>query len=129
MKKFIHKANPMDVLNQYHDTVESAKELEYEETEDVEGAVDICGNLDPDSESEQYEFVSRKDVQDSDGLWTEYTLYYDVLNDRYVTVFGDSDLYRPEDEDFDMEFESEAEALEWFDDYDGIYDDDEDVDW
>lgn len=129
MKKFVHKASPMDILNDYSDRVDSAKDIDEEEIEEVEGAEDICGSLDPDSESEQYEFVDRKEVQDSDGFWTEYTLYYDVLNDRYVTVFGDSDIYRPEDGDFDMEFESEAEALEWFDDYDGIYDDDEDVDW
>ena len=123
MKRYVHEASPMDMLNAFEDRVEELK------AEDIENATDICGNLDPDSDSQQFEFMDRKDVLDSDGFYTEYTLYYDVLNDRYVTVFGDSDIYRPEDGDFDMEFESEAEALEWFDDYKGFADDEDEVDW
>ena len=76
-----------------------------------------------DSEG-QYEYIKSKDVNDYDGWRTEYTMYYDLINDRYVFVFGDSDLYDPNDgyEEFDWECDSEAEANEWFDNYSG-YDD------
>jgi len=104
MKRFIHKATPMDMLDRYSRTVESAER--------------VCG--DSDIDSDQYELIDKKSVMDSDGFYTDYCLYYDVLNDRYVTVFGDSDIYRPEDEDFDMECETEAEAREWFDSYHGF---------
>lgn len=72
----------------------------------------------------QYEYIKSKDVNDYDGWRTEYTMYYDLINDRYVFVFGDSDLYDPNDgyEEFDWECDSETEANEWFDNYSG-YDD------
>lgn len=72
----------------------------------------------------EYEYIKSKDVNDYDGWRTEYTMYYDLINDRYVFVFGDSDLYDPNDgyEEFDWECDSEAEANEWFDNYSG-YDD------
>lgn len=102
---------------------------EDEDSESVEGSCDVKGS-NYDSDESTWEKLESKSVKDSDGFWTDYTLYYDALNDRYVTVLGDSDLYGPEDGYFDAEFDSEAEAYEWFEDYDGIYDnDDEDIDW
>ena len=73
----------------------------------------------------EYEYIKSKEVYDYDGWRTEYTMYYDLIEDRYVFVFGDSDLYDPNDgyDEFDFECESEAEANEWFDNYEG-YDDD-----
>jgi len=76
---------------------------------------------------DQFELISRKSVQDSDGFYTDYCLYYDSVNDRYVTVFGDSDIYTPEDGYFDAEFDTESEATEWFNSYTG-FEDDEDYD-
>ena len=64
--------------------------------------------------------VDKKPVEDSDGFMTDYTLYHDTENDKYVTVFGDQDLYKPEDENFDMEFDTEVEAKEWFSTYEGF---------
>lgn len=64
--------------------------------------------------------VDKKPVEDSDGFMTDYTLYHDTENDKYVTVFGDQDLYKPEDENFDMEFDTEVEAKEWFATYEGF---------
>ena len=57
--------------------------------------------------------IDKKDVQDSDGFWTEYCLYTD--GERFVCVFGDSELYGPEDESsWDFETEYAEEAKEWF---------------
>ena len=65
-----------------------------------------------------WELVDRKDVLDFDGFWTEYSLYCD--EERFVCVFGDSELYGPEDEsNWDFETESPIEAYEWFHDYAG----------
>lgn len=74
--------------------------------------------------AEQYTFIKSKQVEDSDGFMTDYTMYYDTENDRYVFVFGDNEVYKPEDEDFDYECETEEQANEWFDSYDGFAEDD-----
>ena len=79
-------------------------------------------------EDGRYTFVDSKVVSDSDGFLTEYTMYYDTVEDRYVFVFGDSELYSPYDENFDWECETEDEAIEWFDSYVGPGDDN-DVDY
>lgn len=74
---------------------------------------------------EPYTYVKSKTVYDSDGWTTEYTMYYDEVNDRYVFVFGDSDYYNPNDgyEEFDWECDTEREANDWFNNYNGFEDD------
>jgi hypothetical protein len=97
--------------------------------------------------------LDSKEVKDSDGWWNEYTLYMNIQttvenwinflktadkNDpqvpdewvRYVCVFGDRELYDPNDgyDEFDYECESKKEAYEWFDNYEG-FDDEEDEDY
>lgn len=63
-----------------------------------------------------WEMLRKKDVLDVDGFRTEYTLYCD--EERFVCVFGDSELYGPEDDsNWDFETESPIEAYEWFDAY------------
>ena len=59
-----------------------------------------------------WELIDRKHIEDSDGFLTEYSMYYN--GNKYVFVYGDSELYRPEDEYWDWETESEEEAYEWF---------------
>ena len=78
-----------------------------------------------DNDFESYTFVKSKTVYDSDGWTTEYTMYYDEVNDRYVFVLGDSDYYNPNDgyEEFDWECDSEREANDWFNNYNGFEDD------
>ena len=66
----------------------------------------------------------RKQVQDSDGFYTDYTLYFNPSTGMWVTVFGDADIYRPEDGNYDWEGENEEEAYEWFESYNGFADDD-----
>ena len=67
-----------------------------------------------------WELVDRKSVLDYDGFYTEYSMYTD--GERYVMVFGDSDIYRPEDGDWDWETDSEETAYEWFSHYNGFED-------
>lgn len=71
----------------------------------------------------EWNLVEKKDVVDSDGFWTEYTLWYNEFNDQWVCIFGDSDIYYPENSYYDAEFEDEGEAREWFDSYNGFADD------
>lgn len=82
----------------------------------------IKDSLNEGTSNSRFVELDKKSVEDSDGFMTDYTLYHDTENNKYVTVFGDSDLYRPEEENFDMEFETEKEAKEWFDSYKGFAD-------
>ena len=68
--------------------------------------------------------MASKSVADSDGFYTDYTMYEDTENGSYVFVFGDTDLYRPEDEDFDWECDTLEEAWDWFDVYTGFKEED-----
>lgn len=82
-----------------------------------------------DLEDGVYEVIKTKEVRDFDGFITEYTLYGVVQSGEpyYVCVLGDRDLYDPNDGDVDFDFETDsyAEAVEWFEDYNG-YDEDSD---
>ena len=80
-------------------------------------------DYDETTSTKRYEFVKSKSVIDMDGFNTDYTMYHDLETDTYVFVFGDSDIYGPEDGDFDWECDSLAEAEEWFDSYTGFEDD------
>lgn len=71
----------------------------------------------------EWEMVKRKGVQDSDGFWTDYTLWHNRKTDQYACFFGDSDLYTPETSNPDAEFDAYEEAQEWFDDYKGFEED------
>lgn len=77
--------------------------------------------------SEGFIEKASKSVKDSDDFSTDYTMYYDTENDKYVFVFGDKDIYRPEDGDFDWECDSEEEAQKWFDFYKGYVNGEEDM--
>lgn len=74
-----------------------------------------------------YDLVDRKNVEDSDGLLTQYS-WYKTSDGNNVFVFGDPDIYLPEDEDFDWETEDDDAAREWFDNYEGFADDDDEYD-
>ena len=72
----------------------------------------------------KYVYIRSKSVMDYDGFYTDYTMYYDVLEDKYVMVFGDRDYYSPDDGDIDAEFDDKEVAEEWFDNYNGFEDED-----
>lgn len=81
----------------------------------------------------QWEEIAHKSVPDSDGFYTDYTMYKwagdpSEVEDIYICVFGDNELYYPDSKypDCDFSTSNEAEAYEWFDSYGG-FDDDEDV--
>lgn len=72
-------------------------------------------------ESEEWEYVASKDVYDWDGFLTEYTWYRNA--DGYnVFVFGDPDLYGPEDGEWDYDTENAELAENWFKTYEGAGD-------
>ncbi len=71
-----------------------------------------------------YELVDRKNVEAYDGFLTQYS-WYKTSDGNNVFVFGDPDIYVPEDEDFDWETEDDDAAKEWFDNYEGFADDDD----
>ena len=78
---------------------------------------EIPGTFDAEEMENEWEQLKNKQVYDSDGFTTDYTLYHNIVTDQYVCIFGDRDLYRPENSDFDWEGDSEEEAFEWFDSY------------
>ena len=71
-----------------------------------------------ESEESGWKEVDSKSVPDSDGFTTDYTMY--EKDGKYIFIFGDKDAYTPENSDPDWEAESEAEAKEWFDSYNGF---------
>ena len=84
-------------------------------------------DIDGEDMTDRYEKIDTKTVYDSDGFTTDYTLYYDHYENNYFTIFGDNDFYGPEDSYHDMDFEDNyEEAMEWFDNYEGIYEGDND---
>lgn len=84
------------------------------------------GWYDDDEEDSEYELVDRKSVRDSDGFMTDYSWYMNFEGSS-VFVFGDSDLYRLEDGEFDHEEDDPEAAQEWFDNYHGFGDDEDDI--
>lgn len=97
-----------------------------EVTQDSESvtSANIIVAADDDSEWEE---LRTKDVLDTDGMLTDYTLYVNRDGSRYICMFGDKDIYEPDPDYADWEGESQEEAYEWFDNYsvgDEEYDDD-----
>lgn len=77
-------------------------------------------------EENDWKELACKQVKDSDDFWTEYTLYVNADGDKFICMFGDRDFY-PADESYaDFETESEEEAWEWFNSYNGLMDDEDD---
>lgn len=98
--------------------------VENYEDDEVESAVDI----DEETEDPEWTMLNKKFVRDSDGMLTEYALYTNQDEDKYICMFGDTDVYPPDEMYADAEFDTEDEACEWFDNYVGPRDEDEDDD-
>lgn len=99
-------------------------ELVSEADDEIESAVDI----DEETEDPKWICLDIKHVRDSDGMLTDYALYTTEDEDKYICMFGDVDAYPPDEMYADAEFDTEEEALEWFEDYTGPGDEDEDED-
>lgn len=100
-------------------------ELVSEADDEIESSVDI----DEETEDPKWICLDIKHVRDSDGMLTDYALYTTEDEDKYICMFGDVDAYPPDEMYADAEFDSEEEALEWFEDYIGPGDEDEDEDY
>lgn len=79
-------------------------------------------------DSKEYTFIKSKSVLDSDGFYTDYSMYKDNSSGKYVMIFGDSDEYNPLNTEADVEFDNEKEARDWFDSYEGFADLDSELD-
>lgn len=55
-------------------------------------------------------------------------MWYDYENEKYLFIFGDSDVYTPENSDQDWECDTYDEAVEWWNDYEG-FEDEDDIDY
>ena len=84
-------------------------------------------NLVNGHEPDRYEYIKSKRVVDSDRFYTDYTMYYDHEANKYIFIFGDNDMYDPDNSDPDWECDTQSEANEWFDNYHGF--DEDDYDW
>ena len=73
---------------------------------------------------DRYRLVDKKMVYDYDGFTTDYCLYQDLEENKYITIFGDSDIYSPENSEPDAEFDDIDSAEEWFENYHGFDDSD-----
>lgn len=118
MKRYIHDKSAVDMLHEFETKLEEMKAPKFKapkfntEQEEIESAYDPY--RDP---AHIWEIVRSKQVYDLDGFLTDYTLWYNNETGDWCTIFGDNDLYQPWDSDHDMDFESEDEAQDWFDDY------------
>ena len=96
----------------------------YEEYKDkLEFDPDFVQEFGGNEISSDWKLIDTKQVYDADGFLTDYS-WYENSDGTHVMVFGDSDIYTPDDMYFDMTFDSEEAAREWFDNYKGIMDED-----
>lgn len=78
--------------------------------------------------SEEWTEVKSKSVPDSDGFMTDYTMYRNRADGSFIFMFGDKEINIPSADYADWSAETEKEANEWFDNYNGFEDEDEDID-
>ena len=64
--------------------------------------------------------ITTKQVRDSDDFLTDYTMYRNNVSGEYVFIFGDNEVYTPENSEPDWECETEQEAWDWFNSYKGF---------
>lgn len=98
--------------------------IEDNEEDEIESSVDI----DEETEDPKWICLDIKHVRDSDGMMTDYALYTNKDEDKYICMFGDADVYSPDEMYADAEFDTEDEALEWFENYVGPGDEEDEDD-
>lgn len=92
---------------------------------DVNSGTDIIVASEDDYTEDWIE-LKNKQVLDSDGFTTDYTLYTNSANTRFICMFGDRDVYEPDIDYADWVGDTVEEAYEWFDNYTS-YDEDDDI--
>ena len=83
------------------------------------GAKITCSDVD----SGAWIKLAQKKVLDSDGFYTDYTMYSNEDGTSYIFMFGDEDIYGPDPQYADYECSNWDEAAEWWNDYNGFEDD------
>lgn len=78
-----------------------------------------------DNNPEQWNLVNKKSVMDSDGFYTDYCWY--TNGEKHIFMLGDCDIYSPDEDYADWVVETESEAKEWFDSYNGFEEEEEDI--
>lgn len=117
MKRYVHDKSTVDMLHEFETKLDDVRDVNSSFDPVSEDLPDGYESWEEEPEDEYWQLMDRKDVYDGDFL-TDYSLYRRMpYGDKFVTVFGDRDLYRPEDGDWDMEFDTEEEAVDWFMDY------------
>lgn len=67
--------------------------------------------------AKEFEYIKSKVVNDTDGFLDDYTMYKRLSDGKYIMIFGDTDMYTPENTEPDVEFDTQREADEWFNSY------------
>lgn len=94
-------------------------EIEIEDNFDSESYINSKMN-ELDTDEERYILIKSKSVEDADGFYTDYTMYKDNVTGNFVFIFGDNEVYTPENESPDYVAETAKEAYDWFNNYEGF---------
>lgn len=81
----------------------------------------VLSSSDVDTDDE-WTYLTSKSVPDSDGFMTDYTMYVNEFTGEYMCILGDNDAYGPDENYADFTCDSEEEAYEWFNSYNGFDD-------
>ena len=89
--------------------------------------------IENEDEIGSWKFIKSKKILDEVGIETEYQEWYNPNKEAYLFIYGDRELYNPENAAaHHMEY-SEANANKWFDSFEGdgviTYRDDAEVEY
>lgn len=115
----------VEIVYTVEDNFDKHEDVEYEYWTSEEGVEENLNEDYPNTIGDRYYRIDIKHVKDSDGFLTDYTWWYDAATDQHIFIFGDSEVYTPEDSSPDWETDSEDTAQEWWDNYVGPYEDDD----
>lgn len=115
----------VEIVYTVEDNSDKHEDVEYEYWTSGEEVEENLNEDYPDTVGDRYYRIDIKHVKDSDGFLTDYTWWYDAATDQHIFIFGDSEVYTPEDSSPDWETDSEDTAREWWDNYVGPYEDDD----
>ena len=87
------------------------------------GTYDVLDRPLDSIEDNSWKELASKSVEDLDGFITDYTLY--TNGSTFICMFGDKDMYEPDEAYADYETENEQDAWDWFNSYNGFADDDD----
>ena len=115
----------VEIVYTVEDNFDKHEDVEYEYWTSEKEVEENLNEDYPNTVGDRYYRIDSKHVKDSDGFLTDYTWGYDAATDQHIFIFGDSEVYTPEDSSPDWETDSEDTAQEWWDNYVGPYEDDD----